>query len=1019
MGGEGDRRGAPLALLLGALALGGGAVWVLSQPTGAPLPAGPRGALPHASQGAAPPTTRALTGAVATPDQPVARLDPAGPAPLGPDQAPGATPDGSAHPDPAGAASGGIAGGATLIGRVVDRAGRPVAGAAVTLSGVRRDAPTAISVVKDGDGPPRLVRAGERRVGPQETDDQGRYRFQGVAPEVRWEIAVTPPPGLLPAAIEAPTLNEGGLAQAPDLVVSRPGSLAGVVLDAGGAPAAGARVLLGRLEGPMAALMLDMGEAPPSAPAAKAEPGHPPEGGPAGGGRVVRRAEKGMMFTIGGGGAAGLGGPAPLEARVDEQGRFSFAAVPPGQHTLQAFRRGERPAREELELAEGERREGVTLRLAPGLSLALRVVDPAGRPVEGARVLLIGRGPGGARSTDAEGRLELAGVEQPELTLSIEAQGFVPLHTTVRVPEEPEAPPVELVLRRGATLVGTVLRKSDGSPVDEGFVLAEPLVHDGSMNLIMGGDDGRVREGRFRLSGVAPGRYRLRVMSQRLAEATREVEVAPGTELLDVGQLTLGELGAIAVTVLDPDGNPAEGAEVQLGLRILGGGGGAMTVVRAVHVESETEDEDEDADGADEPPAFRGLGHSARTDAAGKARLQAVQPGKASVQAVKDGFAPAYSEELVVPEDGSVVETTLRLARGARVVGRVRGPAGAAQPGAQVLLLRQGQPVPSGQVAADDQGAFAFERVAPGRYRLALASGRMPGASEAPPEWFEVADGATVTRELAATPRARLEGTVRDAAGAPLAGVRAMAGPLLPAGLGGQGARVGFAEAEAQTDAAGRFVLEGLSAGRERGITLSPPEGPPETFRLDLPEQGTLRRDYQLGGSAGQATLVARVGAPEGRPAAGEPVTLESLDPERPLVRREVATGADGAARFEGLAPGRYAVSAGAAPWARARAEVTLTPAGAEAPLLQLVQGGTLAVELPAGAWTQAAIEVQAPGEPARMTSGGPGTVARLGGLTPGREYSVTVRAEGCAPFQAPVRAQAGEVRLSAVLAPR
>lgn len=1010
--------GVPL-LLIGALLLGGGAVWVLGEGGDQALPTAP-GAQRSGADEAASLTTRAQTSTPAPADP--ARLPSPGARPgSGEPLAPGALTPVAAAELPGVTTSPGIAGGATLAGRVVDGGGRPVPGAVVELTGVRRDAPMAISVLKDGDGPPRLVRTGERRMGPRTTDEQGRYRFEGVAPEVRWRIGAAPPAetGLLSASADAPPLQDGQVATAPDLVAARPASLSGVVRHPDGQPVADARVLLGQLDGPLASMIL-AGEEPADDERGARVMGKPqgPQGPgpkPAAGG-TTQRAEKAMMFSVAGTSAGlGLGAPAPLETRTDAQGRFSFAAVPPGPQTVQAQQRGLRPAREELELREGEVRQGLELQLLPPLTLTVRVLDPAGRAVEKARVMALGSGPGRAQRTDADGRVELTELQQAALTLSVDADGFVPLTTTVEVPEDAAAAPVELVLRRGATLVGTVVRKSDRTPLAEGFVFAEPLVHDGRINLVMNGEDGRVREGRFKLAGVAPGRYRLRATHPRLAEVTREVEVAPGSELLDVGELALGELGSIAVTVLDPDGQPAAGAEVQLGLRLPGGGSGAtMMVMTAVRVA-------DDEDGEDDPPApaFRGLGGRVRTDAQGQALLPAVQPGKATVQATLDGFAPAYSDELAIPEDGSTVAATLRLTRGGRVSGRVR-QGSAPQAGAQVLLLRQGQPIPAGQTTSDAQGAFAFERIAPGRYRLSLEAGpRLAGGPQPAPEWFEVADGATVTRDLSAPALVRLEGSVRDADGAPLAGVRVVVGPLFPAGLGGGEARVGFAEAEAVSDAAGRFTLDGLSpGGRERAIGFTPADGAPRTFRLALEGSGTVRREWQLEGDAAQGTLTARVCDPQGAALGGEPVTLESLDPERPLVRRERPTGPDGAVSFEALPAGRYALSAGAAPYARARVEVTLSGATATAPLLQLTQGGTLAVELPAGDWGQAAIELSGAGEPPRITSGAAGAVARVGGLTPGREYAVTVRAEGCAPWQATVRAQPGEVSLRAVLVP-
>lgn len=1006
MGGEGKsgKGGMRFAtmLVLGVL-IGLGAVWVLMQPEDAgPSGTGPTGAV---AAGKAPLTTHATAidaapGATAGP----VKLGAAGQrVELSPGMASAGAAPIEAGPERVAPLPPGQ--GAGLAGRVVDRGGRPIEGAKVELRGVRKDQPMAMTMVKTGaGGPAKLQIQGERAMGPETTGPDGRYAFQGLEPGVRWRIEVAPPEksaGFLPGSGRAPDLIAGQTAQAADVQLSRAASLSGVALRPDGTPAAGARVLLGALDGPFAALDFAEGEE-------VEEPVPAPQGKPgAGAGKqVVAKQARGMMFSIGGAGPDFMGAQ-PIETRADEQGRWRIESAPPGKHGLQAQLRGCRPARTEVDLEEGREKSGVELRLAEGLVLRVRVVDTAGNAVAKARVMVMGKGGRGVE-TGQDGKVELPGLASAEAMLMVEAEGYAPCSGPVQVPEESQTP-VEVVLRKGATLVGTVLKKSDRSAVTGGNVWLEPLVHGGRMEISMRGDDGKIAEGRFKLPGVLPGRWRLHAQHPRLAEVTKDVEVPANTEVVDVGELLLGELGKIAVTVVDPSGAPVEGAEVQLGFRFLGGGGGGMMVMRATSVATEDEDE-----GDDEPPAFRGMGRTLRTDAAGKALLPGVQPGKTTVQATKDGWAPAYSEEVLVAEDGSTVEVTLRLSPGGRVTGKVRG---AFTPGEAVFLLRKNNPIPAGQQMVDAAGAFAFERVTPGTYRLGLASGMKPGGGGQAPQWFEVRDEETVTRDLEADARATLEGSVKDAAGRPVVGAEVGLGPLMPPGMGtirpmGGGGTV-------VTDAAGRYRLEGLQVvGREQALTVTVPGGEPETFRMLIDRAGTLRRDVVLAGGAAAGELSVDVTGPDGQPARGEPVELESLDPDRPLVRRETPTDGAGRARFEGLPPGRYALTAGRAPNARGRVEATVGEAPVQAGTIALVAGGTLAVELVAGGADRASVEVIAAGEPPRFSFGAAGETVRVGGLTPGREYAVTVRADGFTPFQSTVRVQGGETPVRVALQP-
>ncbi len=105
---------------------------------------------------------------------------------------------------------------------------------------------------------------------------------------------------------------------------------------------------------------------------------------------------------------------AVARARVvttDADGHYRLAGLPPGALRLEAAGAGGAPAAVDVVLGSGERRE-VDLVLDPAGGLDVRVVDEAGRPVRGARVLVRQAGRPllehpGARRTDEGGRAHL------------------------------------------------------------------------------------------------------------------------------------------------------------------------------------------------------------------------------------------------------------------------------------------------------------------------------------------------------------------------------------------------------------------------------------------------------------------------------------------------------------------------------------------------------------------------------------------------------------------------------------
>jgi len=167
----------------------------------------------------------------------------------------------------------------------------------------------------------------------------------------------------------------------------------------------------------------------------------------------------------------------------------------------------------ELDLP-GEERVDVTLEAAR--ELTGRVLDPAGAPLEGARVrsLAVPGAPGA--TSDAEGRFRLLSAARPERLVASLA-GFAPSEGLVLALDGPSAEGLELRLRAPCTLEGRVR----GSVDEDTTVQLDPQVSSRSVPV--------APNGTFRITDLAPGRYEVHV-ARREAEGPRvAVELTPGT----------------------------------------------------------------------------------------------------------------------------------------------------------------------------------------------------------------------------------------------------------------------------------------------------------------------------------------------------------------------------------------------------------------------------------------------------------------------------------------------------------
>ena len=204
-------------------------------------------------------------------------------------------------------------------------------------------------------------------------------------------------------------------------------------------------------------------------------------------------------------------------ALADKAGRFAVEDLIPGRYRVEVAHAGSEPLRtDELVLAPGERRDLGTLALRDGIPVEGRVVDEAGGPLEGARVL-VGTGasadPAGFYAlTDAGGHF-LVAVPAGSYRLTASASGHGSARVSVEVQAAKVPAPVEIRLVRAEAVLEGLVRDAGGRPLARARLLAWPRdppaggVAEASPIGSASADVG----GHFRLADLPAGELRLEV----------------------------------------------------------------------------------------------------------------------------------------------------------------------------------------------------------------------------------------------------------------------------------------------------------------------------------------------------------------------------------------------------------------------------------------------------------------------------------------------------------------------------
>ncbi len=565
---------------------------------------------------------------------------------------------------------------------------------------------------------------------------------------------------------------------------------------------------------------------------------------------------------------------------TDAAGALVLLPVVPGGYDVVAWAPGHAKTFQFARVAVGKTE--IKIMLVAGAAVSGRVIDEAGKPIAAARVRYAGASDWSMQADDrrdavvsaSDGSFRFAALPAGSFRF-IGASGDYAAGSSalVKLDGVNEKSGVDVVLPKGAVVKGRVLDQNKqpvaSARVRIGVAGRNMMVAEAPRQAFSDG------KGEFEIRGLP----RRELAAVAIAESGASPNAALDTTAGDVKDLTLvlDLNGTIAGIVVDDKGEAIESVQVSAGPNFRGGGNrGDMANWR-----------------------LRGFPEEL-TDSGGRFTLTGLAPGSYLVRATRSRSGGGNRSRGF--GDGVEADTgnqNLRVVLPAET--SIKGKVAFAD-GRVPKTFSAGVGMGGQQVVGGD-GTFVLENIAPAKYSLTIRGPEFTARMiEVDPQAGQTLDVGTITVETG-----RQVGGVVLANDKPVAGATVFAGRQIFGSGSSSSADFGPMNRgvkQATTAADGTFELSGFGPGDVTVVAEHPTLGRSKAMVLANSSAGQTELKVVIV-PFGSLTGILRQG---GKPAEGVFVTAQSTTTPGSLY--SVASGPDGAYRFDRLAPDEYKVSA-------------------------------------------------------------------------------------------------------------